>query len=102
MKYFYALSDSFTGNNPAEHTAGFANSKKVICFSSKKGRQSWLDNTRLLTAKAISRPEALKLIPWEWSCLMKVEKIKQCEIYQSDRMLECFRQEHNLLTWDIV
>jgi len=33
MRYYYALSDSFTGDNPNEHASGFANTKEVIAFT---------------------------------------------------------------------
>lgn len=60
---FYALSDSFTGDLPNEYTHGFANTKEVIAFRSRKGRDEWLETTNLATAKPLTRAEALKLIP---------------------------------------
>ena len=47
MRHFYALSDSFTGDNPTDYTHGFANTKEPIAFTSK-------------TAKAITRAEAIR------------------------------------------
>ena len=63
MRHYYALSDSFTGPNPAEPSSGFANRGEVIAFSSLGARTAWLAATRLLKARAITRPEALKLTP---------------------------------------
>lgn len=59
---FYALSDSFTGPDPREHTYGFANTKEVIIFSSKKARDEWVKNTKLMTARILSRDQARKHI----------------------------------------
>ena len=63
MRHYYALSDSFTGPNPAEHTSGFANTSIAIAFSSVSKRTAWLAATKLLKARAITRPEAIKLTP---------------------------------------
>jgi len=60
-RYFYAMSDSFTGDNPDEWSSGFANTKVAIAFVSKAARDKWLSETQLLTAKAIARKEAEKL-----------------------------------------
>ena len=70
MRHYYALSDSFTGPNPAEPSSGFANRGEVIAFSSLGARTAWLAATRLLKARAINRPEAIKLTPTlnaEWT-----------------------------------
>ena len=63
MRHYYALSDSFTGPNPAEPSSGFANRDEAIAFSSLGARTAWLAATKLLKARAITRPEALKLTP---------------------------------------
>ena len=63
MRHYYALSDSFTGPSPAELTSGFANTSIAIAFSSAGARTAWLAATRLLKARAIPRPEAIKLTP---------------------------------------
>ena len=63
MRHYYALSDSFTGPSPAEYASGFANRGEVIAFSSLGARTAWLAATRLLKARAITRPEAIKLTP---------------------------------------
>ena len=63
MRHYYALSDSTTSPNPAEHTSGFANSCIAIAFCSVRARTAWLAATKLLKARAITRPEALKLTP---------------------------------------
>ena len=60
---FYALSDSFTGDMPREYTHGFANTKEVIAFNTRKERNEWLEITNLATAEPLTRAEALKLIP---------------------------------------
>jgi hypothetical protein len=61
MKHYYALSDSFAGDNPREYTHGFANTDKVIAFNSKKERDAWLKTTKLLKAKPLTRAEAMRL-----------------------------------------
>jgi len=63
MRHYYGLSDSFTGPSPTEHTSGFANTSTAIAFSSVRARTAWLAATKLLKARAITRPEALKLTP---------------------------------------
>ena len=63
MRYYYALSDSHTGPSPKEHTSGFANTCEAIAFSSLGARTAWLAATKLLKARAITRPEALKFTP---------------------------------------
>lgn len=60
---FYALSDRFTGDLPREATSGFANTKEVVAFRSKKERNEWVEETNLMTARALTRAEALKLVP---------------------------------------
>ena len=70
MRHYYALSDSFTGPNPAEPTSGLANTSVAIAFSSVSARAAWLAATKLLQARAITRPEAIKLTPTlnsEWT-----------------------------------
>ena len=63
MKHYYALSDSYTGPNPTEPTSGFANTSAAIAFDSLSKRTAWLAATKLLKARAITRPEAIKLTP---------------------------------------
>ena len=63
MRHYYALSDSYTGPSPAEYTSGFANTSTAIAFSSVSKRTAWLAATKLLKARAITRPEAIKLTP---------------------------------------
>ena len=63
MRHYYALSDSYTGPNPAEYTSGFASTSAAIAFDSLSKRTAWLAATRLLKARAINRPEAIKLTP---------------------------------------
>lgn len=64
-KYYYALSDTFTGDYPNDFTTGFANTKIPIAFFSKNERDKWIESTRLLTAKPITRKEAEKIAKWE-------------------------------------
>ena len=63
MRHYYALSDSTTSPNPAEPTSGFANTSTAIAFSSVRARTAWLAATKLIKARAINRPEAIKLTP---------------------------------------
>lgn len=56
---YYALTDRSTGDNPKEHTHGFANTKEVLAFHTKAERDNWVENTKLLTAKKLSRSEAM-------------------------------------------
>ena len=83
---FYALSDKFTGHNPENTTSGFANTKCVIAFNTKKERDEWLEDTRLLTARALTRDEALKEIDWSRDSYLcgEYDKAKACEIYGSN------------------
>ena len=60
MRHFYALSDSFAGDNPADYTHGFANTKEPIAFTTKTARDRWLESSKLMTAKAITRAEAIR------------------------------------------
>ena len=62
---FYALSDSSTGDNPSEVTHGFANRKIAIAFKTKASRDSWIENTRLQTARPLTRAEALAYTNWQ-------------------------------------
>ena len=82
MKYFYALSDSFTGDNPPEPASGFANTKEVIAFTSKAKRDVWLESTKLLTAKPLSRLEALQLSE-KVNVAENCERAKVARIYHS-------------------
>lgn len=61
---YYALSDSFTGDNPSEYTSGFANTTEVIAFTSRAARDAWVRDTRLLSAAACSYGEAMRRTPW--------------------------------------
>jgi len=63
MRHYYALSDSYTGPSPKEPASGFANTSTAIAFSSLGARTAWLAATKLLKARAITRPEAIKLTP---------------------------------------
>ena len=63
MRHYYALSDSHTGPNPKEPASGFANTGEAIAFNSLGARTAWLAATKLLKARAITRPEAVKLTP---------------------------------------
>ena len=63
MRHYYALSDSYTGPNPTkEHTSEFTDCF-AIAFSSLGARTAWLAATKLLKARAITRPDALKFTP---------------------------------------
>lgn len=82
---YYALSDSFTGDDPRDYTSGFANTKKVIAFRSKKERDAWLSDTKLLTAKPLTRSQAIKWADTDqgtWQQEYDVAKI--CRIYGTD------------------
>ena len=63
MRHYYALTDSYTGPSPKEPASGFANTSVAIAFSSLGARTAWLAATKLLKARAITRPEAVKLTP---------------------------------------
>ena len=90
---YYALSDSFTGDNPQEAAHGFANTKEVIAFRTKKERDEWLENTNLLTAKALTRNEARKQTPWSKFAITKHDKVKLVRIYGSN---QCELSDHVL------
>ena len=63
MRHYYALSDIFTGPNPAEPSSGFADASVAIAFRSLGARTAWLAATKLIKARAITRPEAINLTP---------------------------------------
>jgi len=83
MAHYYALTDSFTGDNPAEPAAGFANTKRPLAFRSKKERDAWVLNTKLQTARYITRQEALKLADWETGEYYgsSANSVKVCRVY---------------------
>lgn len=83
---FYAMSDRFTGNHPKEYTTGFANTKVALAFHTKKERDKWLAETKLIPAKAITREEAIKLTKWHLD-------EKRCEIYgESNEHVICVKR----------
>lgn len=85
-KYFYALSDGFTGDNPIDYCSGFANTKEVIAFTSCKNREDWLNSTKLLTAKKLSRKQAESFTSWkpaEYYSFKKCEKVKPVRLYHN-------------------
>ena len=93
MRHFFALSDSFTGPSPAEYTSGFANRGEAIAFSSAGKRAAWLASTRLLKARAITRPEAIKLTPtlkseWTPSYLKGLKSVSLHDIDAEGRAVE--------------
>jgi hypothetical protein len=59
-RYFYALSDDFTGHYPKNYDAGFCNTKTAIAFTSKKLRDEWVCETRFLEAQPLTRKQALE------------------------------------------
>lgn len=79
QRYFYALTDSFTGDDPREYTSGFANRKEPLAFTSRKDRDAWVSATRLQTAKAITRDQALSMI--EWSAQDRGDVVKRVRVY---------------------
>lgn len=62
---YYALTDAFTGDDPKECTYGFANTKAPLAFKSRAARDRWVRDTKLMTAKALSRDEVLRMTDWE-------------------------------------
>ena len=60
MIYYYAETDSFTGDDPREYTHGFANTKEPLAFMSKHSRDAWLSSTKLMTARKLTRAEAVR------------------------------------------
>lgn len=95
---FYALSDSFTGEHPREYTSGFGNTKYVICFITKKAREKWLEETKLLTARALTRQEALKLVEWISAYDYGCDKIKTCQIYCDRNSNDQNRMHEHIIT----
>jgi hypothetical protein len=86
MRHYYALSDSYTGPSPKEHTSGFANTCVAIAFDSLSKRTAWLAATRLLKARAITRPEAIKLTPTlnsEWTP-SDLKGLKSVSVWDTD------------------
>ena len=62
---YYALTDTFTGDDPSEYSSGFANTKTAIAFRTRAQRDEWVKSSKLLTAEAITREEAIKITGWE-------------------------------------
>lgn len=60
MRHYYAMTDSFTGDDPQEYDHGFANTKEPLAFTSHADRDEWLETTKLLTARALTRREAIR------------------------------------------
>lgn len=87
MRHFYALSDSSTGDNPTNYTQGSANTKEPIAFPSKTARDRWVEATRLLTAKAITRAEAIR---WAdtWPVLPHGGHAKAIRLHGAENVLE--------------
>ncbi len=83
MKHYYALTDSFTGDNPKEPTAGFAYTKEPLAFTSAAERREWLKTTKLTNAAAITRNEAIAIADWRIGrdCGCAAEFVKPCRIY---------------------
>jgi hypothetical protein len=86
-KYFYALSDSFTGDNPAQPTSGFANTSEVIAFTSKNERKEWLSDTKLLKAKSLTKAQATSIAEWS-EC---PENLGLCRDYRKVKAVRIYR-----------
>ena len=96
MRHYYALSDNSTGPNPKEPASGFANSCEAIAFKSWGKRTAWLAATKLLKARAITRPEAIKLTPtlkseWTPSDLNGLKSVSVYDIDASGRAVVAHR-----------
>ena len=82
-KMYYAISDSHTGEAPIHWTNGLGSTKEVICFYTPEDRQHWLNETKLLTARAIDRDAALKHIS-SWDQIDQ-DVVKRCRIYNTHK-----------------
>lgn len=82
---YYALTDGATGDNPKEHTHGFANTKEVLAFRTKAERDSWVENTKLLTAKKLSRSEAMSI-----ACTLEGNKVARVYNQHTDGDVEAY------------
>jgi hypothetical protein len=80
-RIYYALSDSFTGDNPKELTSGLAQRKEVIGFRDWEDRARWVRETNLQTARILTRPEAAKLTPYDTHLTDQDYHIKSIRIY---------------------
>ena len=80
-RLYYAITDSSTGDNPKEFTAGFANRKEPLAFLDWEERARWVRETKLTSAKIITRAEALKICLYDQYVHDPVEHIKACRIY---------------------
>jgi len=78
MRHYYALSDSFTGPNPTKERTSEFTDCFAIAFSSLGARTAWLAATKLLKARAITRPEALKLTP------PLLDGLKRIQVWDTD------------------
>lgn len=75
MKYYYALSDYKTGDDPEKKISGCPNKHKVIYFDTKKERNEWVENTKLSKARALTRNEAINISRYEQIESFKIAKI---------------------------
>jgi hypothetical protein len=83
---YYAETDRFTGDNPGEYTHGFANTKCALAFPTRAARDEWVKETKLMTAKAITRSEALKMTGWARGehYGTNADQVKAVRIYSQD------------------
>lgn len=93
MKTYYGLSDSFTGEWPSDHTAGFANRKIAVAFKTKQERDYWLKNTKLITARAISRDKAIQFSEKFWyGFYVKYARPENCSAEYSEPSMKCIKK----------
>jgi hypothetical protein len=80
-RLYYAITDSSTGDDPKEFTAGFANRKEPLAFTDWEERARWVRETKLTSAKIITRAEAIKICLYDQYLRDPTEHIKACRIY---------------------
>jgi hypothetical protein len=98
-RLYYALSDGFTGDNPENHTAGFANRKEVIAFRDHQDRAKWVRETKLTTAKILTRAEATRITDYDTYVTDADAHIKSCRIYGEDEFAILHRMDRKTHTY---
>lgn len=84
---FYAETDWSTGDNPSEYTSGFSNTAEVIAFTTRKARDEWVQETKLLSAKPLTRTQAIRMTSWvcgDYLGFRLHDKVKAVRVYGTD------------------
>jgi hypothetical protein len=97
QKYFYAMYDSFLGLNPRSYGKGFANAKTAAAFRSKADRDEFLETTKDLTARAITRAEAMAFAT---PCIVGIGVRMTDNEYDADRYVSIIAKKDDGLWYE--